>query len=471
MNEPEYDLAIVGGGAAGLIAADFAIRLGARVALLENERIGGDCTWTGCVPSKSLIKAANVAQQIRVASRYGLHTAAPVADLTEVREYLRSTIRHVYAPTDPAVLRAKGLTVHLGPTRFVDPHTLQTGEQRVRARRILICTGAMPRRPELPGLEQVPYVTYREIFEQPQLPASMVVIGGGPVGCELAQSYQRLGTRVTLVAERLLPRAEPEASTLLLSALESEGLTHVPARARRVRREGRLTCVQTTAGEAAGELLLVAVGRVPALDGLALDAAGVRAGTRSIEVNARLQTSVPHIYAAGDVVGGPQFSHLAGWQAFQATRNALLPGSSRGLPKAVPEVTFTVPEVAQIGFTERAARERFGDAVHVGGMDLGRVDRAVSEDDTRGFVKLIADRNGRLLGATVMGERAGEALAELALALFNKLTLRDLAAGIHPYPTYNSAIQLIATHMAVEQRLSGWRGRLMRALSRASLWW
>jgi pyruvate/2-oxoglutarate dehydrogenase complex dihydrolipoamide dehydrogenase (E3) component len=469
MKTPAYDLAIIGAGAAGLIAADFALQLGATVALLERDRIGGDCTWTGCVPSKSLTKVANVAQQIRSASRYGLDTTVPVTDLKRVREYLRASIRHIYEPTAPEALREKGLAVHLGATRFLDPHTLEVGGQRLRARRVLLCTGAVPRRPQLPGLEGVPYHTYQDIFENDRLPEALVVVGGGPVGCEVAQCYRRLGAGVTLVAERLLPRAEPEAARRLAQVFVQEGIALTRSRATAVRSEGSRVLVSTADGEVSGDLLLVAVGRVPRLNGLSLEAAGVRYGPQGIEVDAWLRTSARHIYAAGDVIGGAQFSHLAGWQGFQAVRNALLPGATRGIPRTVPEVTFTVPEVAHIGLTEQAARERFGAQVRVGSFDLGQVDRAVSEDDACGLVKLIARPDGRLLGATIMGERAGEALAEVALALSGRLRLADLAAAIHPYPTYNSAIQLLATRMAIEQRLYGSRARVLRLLSRASL--
>ncbi|MGH8141462.1 MAG: dihydrolipoyl dehydrogenase family protein [Steroidobacteraceae bacterium] len=469
MRPDPFDLAIVGAGAAGLIAAQFALQLGARVALLERERIGGDCTWTGCVPSKSLIKVAQVAASARQAARFGVVVSEPIAELSRVREYLRTTVQHIYAPTTPQALREKGLSVYLGAAQFRDPHTLQVSDQLVRARRILLCTGAVPRRPALPGLDRVPYLTYKDIFENDRLPKCMTVIGAGPVGCEIAQSYQRLGARVTIIAPRLLPRAEPQASALLSQVFATEGMRHVAARAQSVSREDAVVVVRTEQGAVKGDLLLVAVGRKPDVASLNLESAGVRHGERGVEVNAQLQTSARHIYAAGDVIGGAQFSHLAGWQAFQAARNALLPGSSSGMAVAVPEVTFTVPEVAQIGLTENMARKRYGDAVRTASMDLAHVDRAVSEADETGFIQLIAHRGGRILGATVMGERAGEALAEISLAMASGLTLRQVAAAIHPYPTYNSAIQLLATQMAIQDRLSGLQGKLVRALSRLSL--
>jgi pyruvate/2-oxoglutarate dehydrogenase complex dihydrolipoamide dehydrogenase (E3) component len=464
-----YDLVIIGAGAAGLIAADFALRLGARVALLERDRIGGDCTWTGCVPSKSLIKAATVAASARGSTQFGVRSGDPTTDLAEVRKYLRARIEHIYAPTAPEALREKGLVVKLGAARFIDPHTLEVTGEHVQARRILLCTGAVPVIPSLAGLDQVPYLTYKEIFGLDRLPGSLIVIGGGPLGCEMAQSYQRLGTRVTLLATRLLSRAEPEISELLSRVLVQDGLEHVRARAQAVRREGDLIRVRTAEREFAAECLFIAVGRRPDMAGLGLERAGVRVDPHGIHVDERLRTTARHIYAAGDVLGGAQFSHLAGWQAFQAVRNALLPGGGAALPRAVPEVTFTVPEVAHIGLTEAAARERFGDDMRVASMDLRRIDRAVTENDRDGLIKLIAHRNGRILGASMMAGRAGEALAEVSLAIASRLRLRDLASAIHPYPTYNSAIQLLATQMATDEALTGFKGKLARALVRWSL--
>jgi pyruvate/2-oxoglutarate dehydrogenase complex dihydrolipoamide dehydrogenase (E3) component len=383
--------------------------------------------------------------------------------------YLRGTIEHIYAPTAPEALRAKGLAVYLGPAHFVDSHTLAAGESRLRARRVLICTGAAPRRPDLPGLGQIPYHTYQDIFDNTELPERLLVVGGGPVGCEIAQCYRRLGAQVVIIAKRLLPRVEPVAAQQLAQVFAKEGVVHCAARAEAVSRDAARIRVRTAAGDVTGDRLLIAVGRAPRTEGLGLEAAGVRYGEGGIAVDPYLRSSVRHIYAAGDVLGGPQFSHLAGWQAFQAVRNALLPGRTRGLPEAVPEITFTVPEVAHVGFTEEAARARFGTQVQASSLELARVDRAVSEDDTIGLVKLVAHRNGRVLGASIVGERAGEALAEIGLALSRHVTVRALAASIHPYPTYNSAIQLLATQMAIERRLTGLGGKVLRRLSRMIL--
>ena len=463
----DCDLAILGAGAAGLIAADFALQLRARVILVEADRIGGDCTWTGCVPSKSLLHAAGVAAAVRSAARYGVHTAEPRVDMRAVRAYLRSTIEHVYAPTAPEALRARGLQVLHGPARFLDARSVQVQGRSLRARRFLICTGAEPRRPAWPALAGVPHQTYQEIFDNERLPHHLLVVGGGPLGCELAQAYRRLGSQVTLIATRLLPRAEPQAAALLERAFAAEGIERVMARAEAAERIAEGVRVQAGARRCEGDLLLLAVGREPRVQGLELAAAGVRYGARGIEVDEHLRTSVPHIYAAGDVTGAPQYSHLAGWQAFHAVRNALLPGASSATAAALPQVTFTQPEVAQVGLLEQQARERFGERVRSAALELGAVDRAVSEDDRHGLVKLVAHADGRLLGATVMAARAGEAISELSLALSQRRGVRELAAAVHPYPTYNSAIQLLATRLATERFVASRLGRAARWMVRS----
>lgn len=462
---PEYDLAILGAGAAGLTAADFAVHTGAKTVLLENDRIGGDCTWTGCVPSKSLIKVATVAHHARTASRYGVQVTAPIVDMAQVRSWLQSTIQQIYAPTEPDNLRRKGMDVLLGPTRFLDSHSLQVGERRIRAKKILICTGAEPKIPPVSGLDAFPYSTYQQIFDNDRLPQHLLVIGGGPIGCEIAQAYRRLGSEITLFAERLLPAEEPEVSAIICKVFAQEGLRLIAARAKAARRQGDQITVESDAGAATGDLLLVAVGRAPRVEGFGLEAAGVRYSDHGIQVNNHLQTSASNIYAAGDVIGGPQYSHLAGWQGFQAVRNALFPGNNRGSTAALPRITFTSPEVAQIGLTEEAARKKSRGDLQVKAFDIGRVDRAVNEDDHLGLLKIVARRNGLIVGASIVGERAGEAITEISVAMRNRLTVSDLAAAIHPYPTYSTGVQLLATSMAVERSFSGTSGKLIRGLS------
>jgi pyruvate/2-oxoglutarate dehydrogenase complex dihydrolipoamide dehydrogenase (E3) component len=460
-----YDLAIIGAGSAGLIAADFAVKLGARVALLERDRVGGDCTWTGCVPSKSLLKIAKVAHEMRTAARFGIGSQHPAIDMQRVRAYLHSAIHQIYAGTTPEALQRKGMDVLLGQVSFVNRHTLAVGESRIRAKKILIGTGAEPIIPAIPGLDSVPFLTYRQIFENDRLPQSMVVIGGGPVGLEVAQAYARLGTQVTVFARRLLPKEEPEVSEILLRVLRREGLTVIEERALSVQRAGDRIAVQSEGNQASCDLLFVAAGRAPALAGLNLEAAGVTCSADAVEVNQRLETSAKNIYAAGDVLGAEQFSHLAGWQGFQAARNALLPGSASGFPAALPRVTFCDPEVAQVGKTEAEVRASGARDFIVRARPIDRADRAVCDDDRDGIFKFIVTKSGTILGATIVGARAGDAITELSLAIERKLTISDLAGAVHPYPTYSSAVQLLASELAVQQSLRGMSGYLLRMAS------
>lgn len=462
MARPEYDLAIIGAGAAGLIAARFAAQLGARVLLAERDRIGGDCTWTGCVPSKSLIRVAKAAHEIRTAERFGVGGGSCTIRMHQVRDYVRRKVREIYQPTSPEALEREGIRVALGPTAFENDHELRIGERSIVARKYLVCTGATPVTPSIAGLESIPHFTYHNVFDTTDLPASLVVVGGGPLGMELAQAFQRLGSEVSIVAPRLLPHDDPEASGVLQRVFEREGVRWLRGRAVAVRQEATALIVATEHGvEARAGHLLVAAGRRPNVTGLALDRAGVIHSERGIPVDDRLRTNVPHIYAAGDVLGGEQFSHVAGWQAFEATRNALLPGSSSGRPNPMAWVTFTDPEVAQVGASEATARKHFGQAVTVTRWDIARVDRAKCDDDEDGFVKLIADRTGVLIGATIVAGRAGEMSGELSLAIARGLRAGDVATAVHAYPTYTTALQQITSQVATARWTSSAAGRLI----------
>ena len=462
MARSEYDLAIIGAGAGGLTAARFAAQLGARVLLAERDRIGGDCTWTGCVPSKSLIRVAKAVHEIRTAQRFGIGGASCTVDMQQVRNYVQGKVQQIYQPTSPEALEREGIHVALGPAAFENGRTLRIGDRSIVARRYLVCTGATPVTPSIAGLDGTPHFTYHDIFDTPRLPASLIVIGGGPLGMELAQAFQRLGSQVTIVAPRLLPHDDPEAADILRRVFEREGIRWLRGRAIAVTQESAGIVVASDAGgEARGESVMVAAGRRPNIEGLALDRAGVAYSDRGISVDDRLRTNIPHIYAAGDVLGGEQFSHVAGWQAFEATRNALLPGSSSGRPNPMAWVTFTDPEVAQVGMSEAAAREQFGGAVTVTRWDIARVDRAKCDDDEEGFIKLVSDRRGVLIGSTIVASRAGEVSGELSLAIAQRLRVSDLATAVHAYPTYTTALQQMSGQVATAQWTSSAAGRLI----------
>ncbi len=376
MAAPDFDLVIIGAGSGGLTAAAFAAKIGARVALIEKDRIGGDCTWTGCVPSKALLKAARVAHEVRTSSRFGIAANPPVVDMTKVRAYVRQAIQQVYRFESPEELAKQGIDLIQGSGQFVDATNIRVGEQLIQAKTFLLTTGARPRIPPIAGLSEVPFVTYEKIFDNDRLPRSMIVVGAGPVGMEMAQAYQRLGAQVSLVADRLLPKDEPEVREVMQRVFEREGIRLVRGRARSARKDGDEIVVSTDGEEARGDLLLIACGRKPAVDGLDLENAGVIYSEEGVPVDDQLRTNVKNIYAAGDVTGGYQFTHFAGWQAFQAVRNALLPGSTSGLTDLVPWVTFTDPEVAHVGLTEDQARARFGESIQVRHWDISRTDRA-----------------------------------------------------------------------------------------------
>src|SRR2546425_40620 len=462
MPDSNYDLVIIGAGSGGLTAAGFAVQLGARVALVEKSRIGGDCTWTGCVPSKALLKAAKVAHEVRNATRYGITTAPPVVDMIRVRDYVQSAIRDVYQYETPEELQRSGVDVIMGRAQFLDPHTVQAGQRTVRAKAFLITTGGHAFVPPIRGLDQVRFITYEQIFENHHLPRTLTVIGGGPIGMEIAQAYQRFGSAVTIIDERVLPKDEPEARNVMRRIFEQEGVRFVSGRADAVRSDAEQIVVSSAEGETRSEMLLVAAGRRPTVLGLDLEKAGVRYSEKGIAVDDQLRTNVKHIYAAGDVTGGYQFTHFAAWQAFQAVRNALLPGHASGSASVMPWVTYTDPEVAHAGLTEDRARKQFGDDVEVHRWPMGKVDRAVCENDVEGFIKMVTKQNGVVVGATVVAGRAGEAISEIVFAIKHGWRLKDIAGAIHAYPTYSTAIQQLAAEATITRLLSGARGRIIR---------
>ena len=466
MTADRYDLVVIGAGSGGLVGARFAAQLGARVALAEKNRIGGDCTWTGCVPSKALLKAARVAHEVRTASQYGIIANAPAVNMAQVRVYVRNAIQGVYQFETPEQLQEEGVEVILGTAEFRDATTIRIGDRIVRSKNFLLTTGARPLTPRIAGLNDVPYATYENIFDNELLPKGMIVVGGGPVGIEMAQAYRRLGSEVTVVAERILPKEDPDVQQLIRSLLEGEGIRFVFEPAKSVRKDGRSIVISTERQEARGDLLLIAAGRKPMVDGLELEKAGVQYSPRGVPVDDRLRTNVKHIYAAGDVTGGYQFTHYAGWQAFQAVRNALLPGSSSGVTDLVPWVTFTDPEVAHVGLSEQQATSQFGNVIRIHRWNMTRVDRAVCENDTSGFMKIITKEDGAIVGATVVAARAGETIVELIIAMNEKLKIKELAGDIHPYPTYSTAVQQMAADITVENLLAGVSGRLIRGLSK-----
>ncbi len=461
-----YDIAIVGGGSAGLIGAGFAAQLGVKVALLEKERIGGDCTWTGCVPSKTVIRSAHLAHDIARAERFGIRAERPIPDMRSVHGRVESTIAAIYEHTTPEALRARGIDAYIGPTRFVGARTLDCGEERIQARRIVICTGAHAVVPDLPGLAQLPILTYGQLFDLDTLPSHLLVLGAGPLGIEMAQAFRRLGAKVTVMAPAVLEREEPEAQTLIREILRREGVDIVLERVTEARQTGDGVELRTARACHAGERLLVAAGRAPNVDDFDLERAGVAYDAHGIKVNKYLGTTARHIYACGDVIGGPQFSHLAGYECFKAVRNALLPGRTAGKTDILPAVTFTDPEVARVGMTEAEARRRHGEKIDVHVRPMTKADRALCDGDTEGFIKFVTLGRKEILGATIVASRGGEMIAEVVLAMQSGLSIDAIAGTIHAYPTWSTDVQLAAVDILMERVTSGLSGRIVRWLSR-----
>ena len=463
-----YDLAVIGAGSSGLTAASFARKLGARVALVESHRVGGDCTWTGCVPSKALLHAAKVAHQMRHADSVGLDPVNLQVDLSKVMASVQAAIQRVYAFETPEVLAEDGVEVVRGQACFRGPHALDVDGRILHSKRFIICTGAEPALAPIPGLDGVPKVTYQNVFDLQQLPDHLLVLGGGPIGVELSQAFRRLGSRMTIIqrGERLLPVADPEASAVLTRVLAGEGIeVRTGEEARHVKQTSTGIRVTTSKGAIEGDKLLVALGRRPRVEGLRLERAAVEFTYKGIAVDDRLRTSQRHIYAAGDMTGSFQFTHYAGWQGFIAARNALLPGSTGGKRDTVPWVIFTNPQVGQAGLTERGARER-GERVRVHRWPVERIDRAQTMGEQEGFIKLVARPDGSLLGAAVVAGAGDELTNELALAVQQRLKLRDLAGSMHVYPTYGIGTQQVTSDAIVARLTRGWRGNLLRALVR-----
>ena len=471
-----YHLVVVGAGTAGLIAASFAAGAGARVALVERELMGGDCLNVGCVPSKSVLRSSRYFAEQRDAAALGWTGGQASPDFEAVMERMRR-IRARISPHDSAVRYRdeKGVDVFLGEGSFTGETTLEVAGATLRFRRAVVASGARAARLPIPGLDDTGYLTNATVFNLTECPERLAVIGGGPIGAELAQAFQRLGASVTLLEmrPRLLPREDPDAVAIVQAELERDGVRLVMgATIERVDREGeerRIRLVTDQGDEVvAVDRILVAAGRRPNTDGLGLGVAGVNHDHRGITVDDTLQTSNPRIYAAGDVCMAWQFTHAAEDAARIAVQNALFPGRRRLSTLTMPWCTYTDPEVAHVGLSAEQA-EAQGVSVETYTQPWPAVDRALTDGDDEGFVR-IHTRRGRdeILGATIVARHAGEMISEVTLAMVAKLGLSTLSTVIHPYPTQADAIRRTALQYSVSRvtpmvkRLLGFWFRLTR---------
>jgi pyruvate/2-oxoglutarate dehydrogenase complex dihydrolipoamide dehydrogenase (E3) component len=467
----KYDLTIIGGGSGGLTAARVAASLGARVLLVDKERLGGDCLRYGCVPSKSLLHVARVVQQTRTAASLGLLPAELRVDMAGVAAYIQGVIGRVSTGEQ---VYSEGVRVTFGHIAFRSAGTLLLNGETISSRKTLIATGSRPALPQLEGLSETGYVTNEDVFDLTRLPDSLLIVGGGPLGVELGQAFGRLGVRVTIIQgpERILTREDPEVAEALACVLRAEGVEIVSgARCVKAGRSGAKKALTARQGERllvleADEILLAA-GRRPNVDGLNLEAAGVRVTAGGIQVDEYLRSSAAQVLAIGDVIGGYLFTHVAAYQAGVAVRNALLPIARKKVDyRVVPWCTFTDPEAARVGLTPAEA-EKVYKRVRLVRLPWSAIDRAQAENATTGFLKLVlAGKSDEIVGAHMLGERAGELLGEMALALRHRLTLNDILATIHAYPTMNTGIQQTVFDAYLEGRAAATNRQIVRAALR-----
>ncbi len=453
--EGTYNVVVIGAGTAGLVTAAGTAGLGGRVALVERGKMGGDCLNTGCVPSKALISSARLIEQIRKAEDWGLLPQEPQFQFEAILARMRER-RAKIAPHDSQYrFESLGVDVFRGQARFLSPKEVQIGDLVLKARNFVIATGTRPAIPVVDGLDRTTHYTNETVFdEMRQKPQRLVVLGGGPIGCELGQTFARLGVEVTILQRphRLLEREDPDASELLLRRLQAEGVNVLTGAAARVvaRQERTIRVWADVEGEATRhpidcDAILIAAGRVPNLENLGLEAAGVAFTEKGVTVNEHLQTSQPHIYAAGDAAGPYLFTHVADSHARTVVRNILLPWwKAKREDAVIPWCTYTSPEVARVGLNETEAhRKRI--ACDLWKQPLANVDRAVLESEEEGFAKVLTKKGSdEILGVTIVADRAGDLIHEFVLAMKAGVGLRKISGTIHAYPTYAEIARKVA---------------------------
>ena len=463
-----YNLVVIGAGTAGLVSAAGGAALGARVALLERHLMGGDCTNYGCVPSKAIIRSARAAHALREAPEFGIAgTQDEPVKFSLVMERMRRLRAQISANDSVDRFSKLGAQVFLGDARFVGKNEIEMDGRRLVFSKAIIATGARAASLDLPGFAETGYLTNETVFSLETLPKTLLVIGTGPIGCELAQTFRRFGSEVIIAGRgsRLLPHDDTDAGEILRRRFEREGI--------RIRFDSKILRAELAGGKRkvflkrgdqeesiSADEVLVAVGRKPNIEGLNTEAARVKTDATGVLVDDRLRTSNPDIYAAGDICSSYQFTHAAEAMARIAIQNALFFGRQRVSDLVIPWSTYTDPEIAHVGITEKEANKR-GNAVITFTKELRDTDRAVLDGETEGYVRLYMNRkDGKLLGATIVGSHAGESIGEAVLAIKQKLTVGDLSGVIHPYPTQAEALKR-AADMQYRSRLKPWMKRLL----------
>jgi len=469
----KFDVVVIGAGAAGLVTASGAGMLGARAALVEKHRFGGECLWTGCVPSKALLRTAQTLSDARRAEILGLTDTEISFDFRRVMESMREVIARIQPHDDPGTIQKKGVETLHGTAEIVGPGRVSVDGKVMATKRIVIATGSRPIVPPIAGLEDAGYLTHESALELNELPRRLLILGAGPIGLEFAQIFNRLGSEVTVVEllETVLPREDAELSDQLRRILEAEGvrflLGHKAAAAARVD-GGRELELQRSDGSRTrieGDEILVATGMRPHTQGLGLETVGVELDERgAVKVNAKMQTTAPNVWAAGDVTGKLLFTHVADYQARLIVRNMFFPFRARADYSRVPWATFTDPALAHVGLTESEARERHGDRIGVYRYSFDDLDRAITDRAAQGLVKLITDSRGHLLGGHVLGSHADTVIHEIALAMRAGVKIGGLSQMVHAYPTWPEGIRRAADSYYAQKFANSLAGPLLR-------WW
>ena len=444
MAKPEFDIVVIGGGAGGLVVAAGGAALGAKIALVEKHKMGGDCLNYGCVPSKTLLKSAKIAHQMRTADHWNIPPHSPEPDIAHVMNRVEQVIAGI-APND-SVERFQGLGVDvmLGDGKFIAPDCFEVNGRKLTARTFVIATGSRPGVPPIPGLDSVRYLTNETVFDLREQVPTMIVIGGGPIGCEMAQAFCRLGTKVTIVdmGPQILPREDNDLVRVVQNQMQHDGVTFINdikiVRVEKSDGAGIRMIIQGKDGAErtlAATHLLVAAGRRVNIEGLGLEAAGVDVQKGRITCDETLRTTNPHIYVCGDVAGGAQFTHIAGHHAGVFLRHAIFRMGWAKPSVHIPWCTYTDPELARIGLSEAEAKKA-GTEFKVYKFGFDEIDRARAEGETEGFAKVITDPKGKILGAAIVGPHAGDIISEYVLAVNKGMNLKELAGIIHIYPTF-----------------------------------
>lgn len=466
----DYDMVIIGGGSGGLVVASACAQLKAKVALVEKHKLGGDCLWYGCVPSKSFIHAGRLAYQVKHSERFGIYTDSIQINFAQAMGHVQKVIATIEPHDSPERFQGLGVEVIFGSGQFIDQRTFEVNGRKLTARAFVISTGSRPAIPPITGLKEAGFLTNEQVFSLTEQPPSLAIIGAGPIGCELGQAFGRLGTKVTLISSRdqILPKEDPQAAVIIETQFAAEGIHII--------KNSRIEKVEVIDGKKylwmgnekiVVDEIIVATGRSPNVESLNLEAGGVEYNKKGINVNQKLQTTNSHIYACGDVLGGYQFTHVAAYQASVVIPNALFLSVKKADYRVIPWTIFTDPELARVGLTEEQARKRYDD-VYVLKQEFENVDRAQTEGATQGFAKIITRSNGEILGAHIVGSSAGELIHEVVLAMSHKLKVSALS-GIHVYPTLsevNSKAALLLTKQkyAKNQKLQNFLAKLFKFL-------